>query len=95
MKNEITAKISEIKKDLKKIGWKIHAERSTFERSAYYITISKNLDNGEEFNNEIRFSDHEQPHYYPHDADYECRFDLDGEAWSKLKPVLEKLYNEV
>jgi len=41
----------------------------------------------------IRFSDHELPSRYP-PADYECRFDLNGAAWSELKPRLKKLFEE-
>ena len=88
-----------IEEALNKIGWSTDISFSGCEAStSFYITISKWInkgsDNEEEFSKKIRFSDHELPAYYAL-ADYECRFDINGASWSKLKPVLKKLYNDI
>lgn len=85
-----------IEEALQKMGWKTEVIFSNSEGSqSFYINIGIWLNSGEDneewFERKIRFSDHELPSYYG-EPDYECRFDLDGAAWSKLKPKLKKLF---
>ena len=98
-RKEAIQKSISIEDALKKIGWETDVEFSGSEAStSFYVIISKWINKGEEneeeFTKKIRFADHELPGYYG-SSDYECRFDLNTSAWSKLKPKLKKLYNEV
>ena len=97
---EAIKKSISIEEALNKIGWETDVEFSGSQASrSFYMTISKWINKGEEneeeeFTRKIRFSDHELPGYYG-TSDYECRFDINGSSWSKLKPKLKKLFKEV